>query len=295
MAVREAVVGLAGLIALCGCGAAAPAAAQTPAERADAALAAALEVSPRPTTLRARRAALESLVNDPPPPGSGRDPLSDAEKTEFYVDYAEDLARWTAVDHALRALSPVAALDAACVGPALNNCTVSSHGTITTGEGGADIAWQAQSGSTDEEGTLGGVVLLRREAAGWKPIAWAYDGYEYWPVTLAVSADGVQRLHGVGVHGGSGGHNADVLFQRDGDGWTDVDIESWRDALPARLPAGLGVWKGVRYDFTALRTSSPLWKADDANCCPTGGRADFAFAVRDGVLTLTEVQARPAE
>ena len=79
-----------------------------------------------------------------------------------------------------------------------------------------------------------------------------------------------------------------------GDGWADVDIESWRDTLPARLPAGLGVWKGVRYNFTALRSSSPLWRTDDANCCPTGGRADFAFAVRDGVLTVTDVQARPA-
>ncbi|MFL9841472.1 hypothetical protein ABS767_10900 [Sphingomonas sp. ST-64] len=67
-------------------------------------------------------------------------------------------------------------------------------------------------------------------------------------------------------------------------------LESWRDALPTRLPKGFGIWKGVDYDFEGLGASSKLWRDKDANCCPSGGDALIDFAIEGRSLVLKDVR-----
>lgn len=38
------------------------------------------------------------------------------------------------------------------------------------------------------------------------------------------------------------------------------------------LPKGYGVWKGSGFDPASLCYAMPVWKAEDGNCCPTGGQ-----------------------
>ena len=55
------------------------------------------------------------------------------------------------------------------------------------------------------------------------------------------------------------------------------------------------MWKGVEFDPMGMSGSSDLWREDDANCCPTGGRAYFDFAIEGTSLTLTDVNVRQSE
>ncbi|MSP81668.1 MAG: hypothetical protein EXQ94_01750 [Alphaproteobacteria bacterium] len=67
----------------------------------------------------------------------------------------------------------------------------------------------------------------------------------------------------------------------------------WLDGVIAELPADLGIWKGVPVDYLTMRGQSPLWRATDANCCPTGGTVDLGFALDGDRLVVREVVYRP--
>lgn len=89
---------------------------------------------------------------------------------------------------------------------------------------------------------------------------------------------------------GTGAVNEDqYLLLRNGR-WNEIDTESWRDELNKRLPAGTGIWKGVELDLQKMRAESALWKDGDANCCPSGGKVQIDFALRDLRLEIEDVR-----
>ncbi|MFC5344214.1 hypothetical protein ACETK8_19785 [Brevundimonas staleyi] len=45
---------------------------------------------------------------------------------------------------------------------------------------------------------------------------------------------------------------------------------------------------------SACTAWSPLWRADDGECCGTAGSVEMAFEVVDDKLTLTEAEITPA-
>ncbi|WP_158814086.1 lysozyme inhibitor LprI family protein [Methylocapsa sp. S129] len=93
---------------------------------------------------------------------------------------------------------------------------------------------------------------------------------------------------------GTGNFNRERLFVwRDGR-WRDVDITSWEGELARRLPAGEGVWQGIFPDYVALKASTPVWRKDDGNACPSGGRADLGLGWRGDRIALETIRLRKA-
>lgn len=176
-----------------------------------------------------------------------------------------------------------------CVDIGLDNCLSTMGGYLNIR--GQPLMWQLQQGSTSEDGVGGGYVLMTGSDR-LRPEAWSHDGVWYdapdvfWIEDMAYVAV-------PGVMAGTGSGNADALYRYTPDAehpLTEVDNTSWRDTdLPALLPQGLEIWKGVAFNYVALIARTALWKPDDGNCCPTGGNATLEFEIRDDRLVLTRL------
>lgn len=180
-----------------------------------------------------------------------------------------------------------------CLETTLENCTVVAGGYVSPRDT-ARLAYQIQSGIDEYDGMAGGVVVFSQVDGAWTLLDSDFNGVWYELPRLS-EAEPV-LFHMPGVTAGTGSFNADVLFEyvEDSGEWRRVDIESWWEGVTDKLPEGLEIWKGVRYDFGesywgeyVARTS--LWKETDANCCPTGGTAVIHLSVEDGALKLGEV------
>jgi hypothetical protein len=187
----------------------------------------------------------------------------------------------------------LSAIASECLETRLSGCRVLSGGFINEDDGDRDgqllLAWQTQTGFTPEDGVSGGFVLFAHGLDGWSVLDSGFDGWRFGVPRLNEAG----LLHIPGYRGGTGAYNADRLYRLDEDDWRPVEMESWLGAIGEELPAGLEIWKGVQYDFAdpwsgpIARTA--LWRADDANCCPTGGEAIIGFAIENDRLTVTEV------
>jgi hypothetical protein len=212
----------------------------------------------------------------------------------------DELTERAARDRAAWALRTTPALMAdGCVPIALSDCHTVSGGYVARRDG-PTLYWQLQRGFTEADGVGGGFVLLQLETDGitLRPVAWDYAGYIYGqPEWAGDEGEGVVHVAVPGVHGGTGAHNADVIFRLTDDAdrpLRQIDNFTWREGLGARLPQGLEVWKGVNFAYEALMADTALWRTSDANCCPTGGEAYLDFEIRDDRLTLTGVQVNDA-
>lgn len=234
--------------------------------------------TPRPATWTARQKAFEAprdAASSEPPAARNDDALR---RLETERRYAKAMPR------------TVRRLGKACIGRALRNCQVLGAGQL-----GPDLAWQSQRGFTPQDGLRGGIVLLERQRNGFKLVTWSFEGYDWQEPKLIAAADGSVLLTAAGRVAGTGAHNADLLYRRVGKDWREVELESWKDAIEARLPPGFGVWKGVDYDFAAMTAKMAVWRPNDANCCPTGGDAVASFRIDGDRLVLTGLQFTPHE
>ncbi|HEX7478956.1 MAG TPA: hypothetical protein VF331_14215 [Polyangiales bacterium] len=59
------------------------------------------------------------------------------------------------------------------------------------------------------------------------------------------------------------------------------------------LPAGCSVSKGGGFDLSSLKYVNPVWKAGDANCCPSCGRLEITFNLKGGHLVKNEARHDP--
>ncbi len=250
----------------------------------EAAFAAARDVSPVPLSLDREQAEWREYGDQTP------------EGTAFRID---ELTERAARDRAAWSLrSTPAALASGCVPILLNDCHTVSGGYVARRDG-PTLYWQLQRGVTETRGVGGGFVLLELEADGTtlRPVAWDYAGYIYGRPEWTGDEGGVAHVAIPGVHGGTGAHNADVIFRLTDNAdrpLRQIDNFTWREGLDARLPQGLEVWKGVNFAYEALMANASLWRASDANCCPTGGEAFLDFEIRDDRLVLTGVQVNDA-
>ena len=229
----------------------------------------------------------------------------DREHSRWLADRPTDAeadARWKGVwtrsaarDAAVRRIvAPEAALAQGCVDLGLNGCTAGSGGFLN--ENGGRLYWQIQDGSTEEDGATAGFVLLEGTPQGLRPVAWGLEGASYAPPVVVREGDAVY-VAVAGRTSGTGHFNADRLYR-----WTpgaerpltQIDNETWLDALGSRLPPGLGVWQGVDYAYDSLSARTSLWQDDDANCCPSGGDAWLNFAITGDALVLENVGIRDA-
>lgn len=167
-------------------------------------------------------------------------------------------------------------------------CRVTASGILWS-KVGQSIYWQMMDGASGDDGVGAGIVLWAGSGHGTaKLIGWSFDGVVYEPPRM--TQDGMIWVPGRVA--GTGNGNADLLFKWDhaSQSWQDIELESWRDALPMKLPKGFGIWKGVDYDFEGMGASSKLWRDKDGNCCPSGGEALLEFAITGRSLVLKDVR-----
>lgn len=206
----------------------------------------------------------------------------------------------------VRASEPVVldGIGSACLETRLGDCRVLTAGFINADDGDNDgaprLAWQTQAGFTPEDGVLGGFVLFAHEAAGWEVLDAAFEGWRYAPPVVNEEAG---LLHVAGYTGGTGAGNVDRLYQW-GDlgyavyraGWRRIEMHAWQETIGDMLPDGLEIWKGVEYDIRGVSdivARTPLWRATDGNCCPTGGDAIVTLEITDDRLVATGVRHLP--
>ncbi len=167
-------------------------------------------------------------------------------------------------------------------------CGVTASGILWRKDG-QPVHWQMMDGASGADGIGAGIVLWAESGHGTaKLIGWSFDGVVYEPPRM--TQDGMIWVPGRVA--GTGDGNADLLFKWDdaSKAWQDIELESWRDALPGKLPKGFGIWKGVDYDFEGMGATSKLWRDKDGNCCPSGGEALLEFAITGRSLVLKEVR-----
>jgi hypothetical protein len=70
---------------------------------------------------------------------------------------------------------------------------------------------------------------------------------------------------------------------------TVLDMSAVKLALK-KAPKDYQVRRGAGFDLEKLSLSSPLWKGDDADCCPTGGTLSATFAIKKSKLVLLDSQ-----
>lgn len=191
------------------------------------------------------------------------------------------------------------ALGRECVATGLQGCSSSMGGYLALREGG--LQWQVQEGYTDENGIAGGIVFIGDAGAARMgpaaPIAWSFDAARFdAPVLLTgPEFDGEVYIAVPGVRAGSGSGNADVLFRwdlPDTRRLAQIDTWSWRDSLDERLPEGLDIQQGIRFDWPNMMAFTPLWQAGDGHCCGTGGTAILSFEIEGDRLVLSNVSVR---
>lgn len=252
-------------------------------------------VTGRPNTLRFRHTAwlAERDAGERDWDRGGFRTRTPSELREFQQAYIDELSEELRQARALPATSPITALAGGCIGTALNGCAAPSSGYVTA-PSGQRLAWQIQQGSTDYAGVSAGVILFAIDGSRLRPIGWSFEAGSFQPPTMFQNGEALY-VAAKGTQVGTGSANADLLFRLDGDHWTEIEIEGWKTALAEALPDGLGVWKGVDYDWPDFLATSSLWRDEDANCCPTGGEVLMNLAVQGTSLRLAGVQVQATD
>ena len=201
----------------------------------------------------------------------------------------------TAILEDLAARPAAPALARACIRvPDLNRaltCAVTETGGVSGAHG--TLRYQIQAYPSPDQQTAEAVVVLAPDGAdSWKIVASAGDESAHYDAPLIITHASGTLLRLRGWMEGTGNLSAEALFiSRDG-AWRKIDIDAWQSRLAAQLPKGLGVWKGVYPDYRTMTASTPLWRASDGNCCPSGGRADVRLRLQNDKLVLESVRVR---
>lgn len=215
-----------------------------------------------------------------------------ADQRSDEASYLADLQARIREDRKAAAVRTAPAALNVCVDVVLKGCGVRSAGFLGMGDEGR-IWWQIQDGYTDEDGVGGGVVVFEEVEGGQlKPFVWSFEGSRYESPYLEPYGDGQWLLIVPGVSRGTGSGDMTVMMLKRDGGWRAVDMD-WQSRVGDRL-GGFETRHQPRWRFPALEAWSPLWRADDGNCCGTAGSVEMEFEVVDDRLTLTGAEITPA-
>ncbi|MDR6853336.1 uncharacterized protein J2Y54_002856 [Sphingomonas sp. BE123] len=222
-------------------------------------------------------------------------PLDDTALAQQFRDVIADYDRALAQAEQVRMMIKTpSARSATCMATWLDQgCRVSASG-ILRDAAGRTVHWQMLAGASAADGVGAGILLWAETGHGTaRLIGWSFDGVFYEPPRITQAG----LIWVPGRIAGTGDGNADLLFAWDDAAarWNDIDLDSWRETLPAKLPRGFGIWKGVDYDFEGMGATSKLWRDQDANCCPSGGEAQLEFTIAGRRLVLRQVDVAIVE
>jgi hypothetical protein len=93
-------------------------------------------------------------------------------------------------------------------------------------------------------------------------------------LAIPITVDGSEHL------------NESEYFLWSGSAWTPLESKKWLDDLERRIPSEFVIRNGIWPDLETLRAEAGLYAEDDAKCCPSGGLARIALAIRSGSIVL---------
>lgn len=79
------------------------------------------------------------------------------------------------------------------------------------------------------------------------------------------------------------------------DHWVAMDGQGWLHGLSARLPNGASVRQAALPDLETMSAQVSLFRAGDADCCPTGGLAKVELGLVKEQFAVKQVQVSPGE
>ena len=195
-------------------------------------------------------------------------------------------------------------------GPALA-CELLDSGRLVSSQGNGDVVYRLYRWvSSDDEppylvndqppyNQVAVTVSLGSGDPFWAWHIWLGIGWIEAPILVHNRRYG-EMLVVPGRYSGTGSGIEDhVLLPTVARGWQPIDAaqmdaeraEGWRTALAARLPENHFITKGIRIDYETLTGESHVWKREDANCCPSGGRITFRLAIAGPDLRLVVQEA----
>ncbi len=243
--------------------------------------------TPRPATIAARARAWQRMIET-------GETLPEA-LLDHYQSRQHELRELLRQDRAMRRLAPPNGviprppLEQRCLGQVLSACRVEAAGLLVSEDRTARILFQLQRGFTEADGIRAGIVLLAETRGGWRFLGWAFEAAGYDAPVLHAQEGGLLLAAG-GRRAGSGRGNAELLLQRRGTAWRDVELETWQEEAATRLPPGLEIRQAVSYDFGELAAAARLSREADANCCASGGTARLGFRLGGDALRLDTLE-----
>lgn len=88
---------------------------------------------------------------------------------------------------------------------------------------------------------------------------------------------------------GTGNGNASEYYLLRNRKWVLIESAKWQKQVHDQLPADLKIHKGIWPDLKNMKAVAGLYKKDDANCCPTGGRALIDLGLQENSITLKKL------
>jgi hypothetical protein len=96
------------------------------------------------------------------------------------------------------------------------------------------------------------------------------------------------------AEGTGAAQNDGILVWKDGK-LHEINALSYEAELESHLPPGLGVNKGIYPDYEKMTVETGVWKKDDPNCCPSGGKLSAKLSLKNDRVVIDSYQFKPDE
>lgn len=73
------------------------------------------------------------------------------------------------------------------------------------------------------------------------------------------------------------------------DRWISMDAQAWQQGLSAKLPAGASVRQEAWPDLETMNVQANLFLPGDADCCPSGGKANIELGIANERFVVNQV------
>jgi len=83
---------------------------------------------------------------------------------------------------------------------------------------------------------------------------------------------------------GAGNSSEYFIWDKKSKSWQTFDTKSWLDEINPL--AGLSINKGIWPDLKKMSAEAYLYRKNDANCCPTGGKINIRLTIMNGCLAV---------